>query len=133
MQHFIKNATHAVYITLEVDLSSSLESLRGQVQRRSQKRLSVVLLIVELLCESEINKCDVSPRINHYIFRFEVAVDDLMLVKVLYGVYQFCENGECLFRFEWAKIFDVLAWIMEKVLRSPVGMYSRAMYKFYGV
>ena len=133
VQHLIEDASHAVDVALVVYLSSALEPLRGEVQWRPQKGLSVVLFIIQLLRQSEVYQGDMPPVIDHYILWFKVPVDDLVLMQVLYGKDKLSEDDECLFGFERAKISDMLACIGKGLLRSPVGMYSRAMYKFSGV
>ena len=68
VQHLIEDASHAVDVAFVVYLSSALEPLRGELQWRPQKGLSVVLLIIQLFSQSEVYERDMSPGIDHYIF-----------------------------------------------------------------
>lgn len=86
VQHFVEDTPHSVYITFVVyGASSLLESLRGQVERRAEEGLSVIVLVVELFGQSEVDEVNMSFWIEHDVFWFQVSVNDPVFMEVLNG------------------------------------------------
>lgn len=109
VQHLVEDTSHSVDIAFVVYRTSSLlESLRGQVKRRTEEGFSVIVLVIELFGQIEVYKVDVPFWIEHYVFWLEVSVNDPILMQMLDRKDEFCDDYECSFWCEYSVILNVL-------------------------
>lgn len=78
-QHLKEEGSHTIKIDFE-RMSLSSKNFRTHVLKTTTKG---VTFIFGFFCQSKICNFDVAFHIKHNVFRFEVAIDDLLRVKIL--------------------------------------------------
>lgn len=115
MQHFVEDTSHSVNIAFVVYRASSvLEPLRGEVKRRAEEGFSVIILVVELFGQPEVYEVNVPFWVEHYVFWFQVSVNNPILMEMFDSEDEFCDDDECGFWCEYSVILDVLAEVSSR-------------------
>ena len=94
-KNFISYATQCVLIALFTDFA--LEMLWGHVRRGANIILRLIGRVYQRCRDTEVGKEGLAFCIKENIFRFQVAVDNVLLMSVVERFSNLCQDGQSFF------------------------------------
>lgn len=95
MEKLEENDSDCVDVTFVVDTLAIIhEPLRCQIQRSTKETMGLFVLL-ELFCQSEISKVNVSILVDKNVLWLQISVEDLFIMEELYRANQFCDDLDC--------------------------------------